>query len=82
MLASRAILWNADRACEVLVATCCLNVRPESNQIPSHRTTSFGSITSLFSSLRFAVLASFPVVKCMSSVFARSNCIAFLAPSS
>jgi hypothetical protein len=43
---SLGIVWNTDRACEVLVATCCLNVRPESNQIPNHLTTSLGCIIS------------------------------------
>ena len=73
VLASRVILWNAERTWLVSIAMCCLKDRPGSNQMSSHLTTSFGSLMSLFGSLILAVLASFPVVKYISSIFARSN---------
>ena len=45
--------------------------------MPSHRTSSFGWTTSPLGSLRLAVLASLTLVKCISSVLARLNSIAF-----
>ena len=47
--------------------------------MPSYLTISLGSLTLLLGSLILAVLASFPVVKYMSSVLAKSNYIVFSA---
>ena len=51
VLASLVIRWNADLACDVRIATCCLNVRPESYQTPNHLTSSFGWIITPFRSI-------------------------------
>ena len=44
--------------------------------MPSYFTSVFGSTIVLLGRVRFLSCASWPVVKCISSVLARSNCIA------